>query len=106
MRIKVFAKRLWISAVAVSKIRIGLSSLRVFIIGLLYPPLFLLVTTDKNMLACFALVSLPSGLQTIFLDGKRTTSDALFLGIKNGEENCSYPSLKVLKTALIDSLYP
>jgi hypothetical protein len=49
---------------------------------------------------------LSARLMSVFLDPKRSTGGTLFLGIKNWEENCSYPSPKASKSAFINSLYP
>jgi len=105
MFIEIFAECFRIFSIFFLEIIVRLSSLRVIVISFLYPCGFLIVLTNKDVFACLALVPLSARLSAIFPDGEGTTGDALFLGIKNWEENSSYLRPKVFKSSLIFSLY-
>lgn len=104
MRIEVFPKGFWIFSVCSPKVIVGLSPLRVIVVRSLHPSLFLFISTHKDAFAELAFIPLSAGLPTIFPKSKRAAGYALFLGMKNWEENYSYPSAKVLKSSLINSL--
>lgn len=104
MRIEEFSERLRVFSVRATQVMVRLPPVNVRVVGIVDPRRLPPIATYEYATTDRALVPLPSGLPTVFPKCKRAAGGTLFLGMKNWEKNCSYPSPKIYKSSLMDSL--